>query len=424
MSAVATGADPAAVFESVRSHFSGGAALGAKMAGLDAVEVGADGAVVRLSDGREALDLGSYGVTLLGHRHPAVIAAVEDQLGRMPAATRTLANPATAAMAARVAAAVDPRLSRVWLGSDGADAVEVALKLARRASGRPRVLAVEGGFHGKTLGALALTWNPQFRTGLDGHLGGVSHVARDDADTVRREVARGDVAALLFEPVQGESGVRELDRRTLERWAADARAGGAFVISDEIQSGLRRCGPVSLAVELDLEPDGVLLGKALGGGVMPLSALVASERLYAPLAKDPTWHTATFGGHPLACAAGLAALDAVDEHAPAAEDLATRFDRHLAELRDRHGDVLAEVGGRGLMRGLVLRSPGAAGSLLVELAQRGVLVSPCLGARRTVRLLPPMVMTPDQLDRAMEICDEALGAAAAFAEEGESDELR
>jgi putrescine aminotransferase len=410
--AVAAPQSDAAVLEAIRRHVSPGLALAFKLAGQGAVEVQANGALVRLSDGRDALDFGSYAVTLLGHRPRPVIAAVVEQLERMPTATRTLANPAVAAFVGELARRCGEPLDRVWLGSDGSDAVEVAVKLARRRTGRLRVLAVEGAFHGKTLGALALTANPAFRAGLEGLLGHVTHIASTDADAVRREVRSGDVAALVVEPIQGEGGVRPLVPALLRRWSADAHAAGAFMISDEIQCGLRRCGPFSLAVELGLEPDAVLFGKALGGGVLPLAAMVASANLHAPLASDPTWHSATFGGHPLSCAAGYAALATIDAFEERALEVSAALARGLERLALAHPGVVTDVRGAGLLWGLELTTPGIAGAVLVELVRRGVLVSPCLSAPRTLRLLPPMVTTDEQLDR-------ALGALAAALDAGE-----
>jgi putrescine aminotransferase len=389
--------------EQVGRHFSPGTALSAKVIGGGAVEVAASGAVVTLSDGREMLDFGSYAVTLLGHRHPIVLAALVAGLGTMPTATRSLANPVTAAFAAELSERCGGALQRVWLGSDGADAVEAALKLARRGSGRMRILAVEGAFHGKTLGALALTRNQRFRQGLEPLLGPVTELPRDDPEAVRLEAAADDVAALVFEPVQGEAGVHVLDPAVLGRWAADARAAGAFVISDEIQAGLRRAGPFSPSLAAGLEPDAVLFGKALGGGLMPISALVASEALAAPLVADPSWHSATFGGHPLACAAARAALVAIEAEAENGRAIAATVDAGLRELGAAHPESIAEIRGNGLIWGIEFAAPGAAGAALVGLAQRGLLVSPCLSSTSTVRLLPPMVTSPGQAADALAI---------------------
>jgi putrescine aminotransferase len=390
-------------FTRVEQHVSPGAALTAKILGSGATEARASGATVVLSDGRQLLDFGSYGTTLIGHRHPVVLAAMSDALEGMPTATRVLANPTTAAFAAELVERCGDPLRRVWLGSDGSDVVEAALKLARRVTGHMRVLAVAGAFHGKTLGALAVTSNPAFRTGLEPLLGSVCELLRDDREAVRRETDRGDVAALIFEPIQGEAGVRPLDSSVLQRWVADARAAGAFVISDEIQVGLGRSGPFSPSIAAGLTPDAVLLGKALGGGLMPLSAIVATEALAAPLIADPTWHTTTFGGHPLACAAGSATLAVLEEAAEQGATVGGMLGTGLRALAREHPNVIAEVRGAALIWGLEFATPGAAGAALIELARGGLLVSPCLSSNNTVRLLPPMVTSPGQIEEALEI---------------------
>jgi putrescine aminotransferase len=398
----------------VERHLSPGAALSAKILGGGEIEKTAIGATVVLSNGREVLDFGSYGVALLGHRHPKVVSALLDALGGMPTSTRVLANSHTAGLASELSRRCGEPLSRVWLGSDGADAVEVSLKLARRVTQNLRILVVEGAFHGKTLGALALTRNPAFRTGLDPLLGWVTELRRDDAAAVAREADQGDVAAVIFEPVQGEGGVRPLEQAVLRRWVDDAHSAGAFVISDEIQAGLGRCGPFSPALAAGLEPDAVLFGKALGGGLMPLSAMVATERFADPLKRDPTWHTATFGGHPLSCAAGLAALVAIDEESPPAISIAHTLEMGLRELTRRNADLIVDIRGTHLMWGIQFASPGAAGAALIELAHAGLLVSPCLSSRDTIRLLPPMVTSPQQCERAIEIISAALPSLRAY----------
>lgn len=392
----------------VRAHLSPGLGMLYAVNGRDAVEATGNGALVRLTDGRDAVDFGSYAVTLLGHRHPAVTAAVAAALDRMPTSTRTLANPATAALADRVTGYLDPdRLTRAWFGLNGCDAVEAALKAARAQTGRTRVVAVEGAYHGKSLGALAATWSERYRAPVRGLLGGVTHVPVGDREALEAAFADGEPAAVIFEPVQGEGGVRPLPPEFLDALVERARAAGAFVIADEIQTGLRRCGARSLAVAARLRPDAVLLGKALGGGVLPLSAMVATEEFHRPLARDPFLHTTTFSGHPLCAAAGLAALDAVEEHRAAGAVLAERVEQGLAELCARHPRLLRGARGRGLLWGLRTASPAAAGDLLVQLGQRGLLLSPCLGEPEVLRLLPPLVTTSAQLDRAWQVLDEA-----------------
>jgi putrescine aminotransferase len=418
--AVATSPDLAKeTFRSLRARMSPAVALAGKFAGNGAVEVAADGCEVVLSDGRRVLDFGSYAVTLLGHRHPDVVAAVAAQLDRMPVSTRSLANPVAAAAAEELVGYLGGELPRVYFGTNGADAVEVAVKLARLVTERRTVVAVRGAYHGKTLGALALTEHPRFRAGLDTVLTDVSHVDITDVDAVRRVAQQGDLAALVFEPVQGENGVVPLDVDVLARWVRDAHEAGAMVVADEIQVGLRRCGPRSIALDAGLPVDAVLVGKPLGGGVMPVSAAVCTERLYRPLLDDPYRHTATFSAQPLAMAAVPAALTALEANADNGTRVSTRLAAGLAALRERHPDVVTEVRGRGLIWGVDLVTPQHAGELLIELARQSLLVSPCLSRPETVRLLPPIVAGPEEVDRALAALDRAVEHARATVPEGE-----
>ncbi|MFJ1732885.1 aspartate aminotransferase family protein [Streptomyces sp. NPDC088254] len=414
MSAAArsTGAGPDArtVLGRVRAHLSPGLALVYGMNGAGAVESRGGGARIVLSDGRSALDFGSYAVTLLGRGHPDVLGAVRGELEAMPVSTRVLANGTTAGFAAELVEYTEPdRLTRVWLGLNGSDAVEAALKLARLATGRTRVVAVEGAYHGKSLGALAATWNRRYRRSLEPLLGGVTHIPADP-EAVPGAFADGDVAAVIVEPVQGEGGVRALSPAFLGVLAAAARQHGAFVIADEIQTGLRRCGERALSVTAGLRPDAVLFGKALGGGVQPLSALVATEELYRPLATDPFVHTSTFSGHPLAAAAGSAALRAVEALAPRGERLTALMAEGLRRIAHRHAGLITEVRGRGLLWGVEFGPGGAAGDVLLELSRRGLVVSPCLGRPEVIRLLPPMVATDEEVEEALDLLDATCAA--------------
>jgi putrescine aminotransferase len=400
------------VFQQARRHFSLMSTVAGRLAGGGAVEVSATGSRVLMSDGRSVLDFGSYAVPLLGHRHPAVVDAVMGQLQAMPTATRTLTNPVAVAAAARLAGYLGGALPRVYFGLNGADAVEAAVKLARLASGRTKVLAVRGAYHGKSLGALALTHHPRFRAGLHDCLAEVVHLDPADPDAVAREVSRGPAAALVFEPVQGENGVVHLDVDVLRAWCASAIGSGAFVIADEVQSGLRRCGERSVALAEGLPVDAVLLGKSLGGGVMPLSAMVCGDRLFAPLASDPVVHTATFSGHPLACSALPATLDAIEELADRGRRIAEVMAAGLAAVAIDRPDVVGEVRGRGLLWGVDFLSPQVAADVLARLPLAGLLVSPCLSSPATLRLLPPLVATDEDLDSALDILDGVMTAVS------------
>jgi putrescine aminotransferase len=388
-----------------------GAAMLAKVMGGDAVESRADGAFITLSDGRSVLDFGSYAVTLLGHRHPAVVAAVREQLDRMTISTRVLASPPAAAAANALVGYLGGGLPRAYFGLNGSDVVEVAVKLARLASRRERVLAVAGAYHGKSMGALALTHHPRFRAGLLPLLPGVTHIPPDDPDAVAREIAAGDVAALIFEPIQGENGVQPLPEDVLASWVGAARGSGVFVIADEIQTGLSRGGAPSLALAAGLDVNAVLVGKPLGGGVMPVSAMVCDDRLYGPLLVDPTIHTSTFAGNPLACAAVPAALAAIEGLTERGRTIAGAMALGLAELHRRHDDLVINVRGKGLLWGLELCAASVTREVLTILAKTGLIVSPCLGRPEVLRLLPPVIASDTEVAAGLELLDNALAAA-------------
>ncbi|WP_433684886.1 aspartate aminotransferase family protein [Nocardia sp. CA-119907] len=411
-----------ATFKQVKRHFSPSMALAGKFTGQGAVEDSASGSRVTLSDGRTVLDFGSYAVALLGHRNAAVVEAVRAQLDRMPTSTRSVLNPlpgqAAEAVVEYLAAAEfggddAPELSKVYFGLSGADAVEAATKLARLATGRSTVLAVEGAYHGKTLAALALTHHERFKGNLAPVLGNTVHIDPSDPDAVSRALAENRVAALIFEPVQGENGVTLLDPAILSRWCADAHAHGAFVIADEIQVGLRRCGDRSVALAHGLPVDAVLLGKAIGGGVVPVSALVCTEALYAPLTGDPVLHTATFSGYPLGVSAVAPALATIEAHVADGVRIAREMAEGLALLVADHDTVVTAVRGRGLLWGLDFCSPEFAGEVQVGLAQRGLVVSTCLSRPEVLRLIPPIIATSDDVAEALFLLRGAIEQAAA-----------
>lgn len=404
--------DARETFRRVKKHFSPALAVAGKFSGQGAVEASSEGCRVTLSDGRSMLDFGSYAVALLGHRNPAVVDAVRAQLDVLPTSTRTVQNAVAPLAAEKLTAYLGGSLNRVYFGCGGADAVELALKLARLATGRTTVIAVEGAFHGKTVGALSLTHNARFRAGLGPLLQGVVHVDPEDPEAVARVIAEQEVAAVFFEPVQAENGVRILDESVLARWCRDAREHGAFVVSDEIQVGLRRCGARSVALEAGLPVDAVLLGKPLGGGVVPVSAAVGNDRLFAPLLADPMLHTATFSGHPLGTGVIPTALDTIEEHVGDGERIAAALAAGLAEIRDRYAGVVTDTRGRGLLWGIDFATPAISGDVLAALAGSGLVVSPCISRPTTVRLLPPIVASDEDVKEALSLLGGAIAQAA------------
>lgn len=391
---------PSEVFSASRDHLVRRTAGVQRLLGANDYAISADGAEVRLHSGRTAVDLGTWATTVLGHRHPAVVAAVKRQCDELPAAPRGLANPVTALLARRLVQLARPsRLDRVWFGANGADVVEAALKLARVSTERTQVVALRNGFHGRTLGALAVSDADQYHAGLSSLLRDVSFIDPTDGD-VTGDTISDRTAAVIIEVVQGSGAAEALPSALLRRWTDAARSAGAMVIVDEIQTGLWRCGTFSLGLSLGLDPDAVLFGKSLGGGLAPLSALLATARLASPLEAQPYLHSQTFSGHPLSCAAASAALDELPALVEA--DLARVADwlRRLGAELAEHDDLVTEVRSLGLMMSLRFQTAELADHFVMASARAGVLLAPSDGDRTVVRVLASLVIDEAQMARA------------------------
>jgi putrescine aminotransferase len=403
-----------------------GAALSRLMRfmGMVTLEWEAHGAVLRDVHGREYVECGGYGQFLHGHSHPRVVAAVRRQAGTLALSSRLLPHLPQAEAAERLAAVCPGDLTYSFFCNSGAEAVEGALKLARAATGRQAVLAAQGAFHGKTFGALTASGKALYRDPFLPLVGGFHHVPYGDAGALERAAAElsaapGGLAAIVLEPIQGEAGVVVPPPGYLQAARAVCDRLGALLILDEVQTGVGRTGTMFACEHEGVVPDILATAKSLGGGVMPVGAFVARPSCWAPFDENPYLHTSTFGGSPLACAAVVAALEAVAE-----EDLLGAARRHEATLRQglgeigrRHPAAIAAVRGRGLLWGLELRSEGIGGLVLSTLLEAGVLVVHSLNEPRVIRVMPPAVIGEDQLAFALEAIDRAAAAAAVVAEE-------
>ena len=402
--------DPAAVGDRYRRHLNAGHAMLMSVV-TGEVEAGADGVTVRDGSGREYLDCGGHGVFLLGHRHPKVVAAVKAQLDTQPMGTRFLLNPVVARAAEALAQRAPEGLEHVYFGSTGAEAVEIAIKLARLAD-RRHLVAMDGGFHGKTIGALSLTSRESFVEPFAPLLPGVVHVPFGDAAAVQREVAaHPGEACVVLEPVQGEGGVRIPPPGYLTAVQDACRAHGALLVFDEVQSGLGRIGRWWGADLEDVRPDVLLCGKILGGGVLPVSAVVATDAVFAPLDRDPYLHSSTFGNAPVLAAAALATLHVLEDEGlvERSAQLGAQLLDGLREVAGEHGaGIVTDVRGIGLLLGLECADAPSAGELSFELVNRGVLPSYALTSATTVRLTPSALLEPAHVEQVLEAVAGAL----------------
>jgi len=376
---------------------------------LGLVVTRAAGSTVWDASGRAYLDLlAGMGVANVGHTHPEVVAAVRAQAERYlhVLVYGELALEPQVRLAARLAALLPAPLDVVYFSSTGAEAIEGALKTARKLTRRPRFVAFDGAFHGDTFGALSVGGNPLYRRPFEPLLPEVTHLPFGDVGALRGIDER--TAAVVVEPIQAEGGVRIPGDDFLPALRRRCDVTGSLLIFDEVVTGLGRTGRLLAAEHWGVVPDLLVLAKALGGG-LPLGAFVGSRDVMATLAVDPPLaHVTTFGGHPLSCAAGLAALDILvrDRLAERATVLGRRLLAGLAGLIGRGG--LTAVRGRGMLLGLELESAATCTAFVRRALARGLLLNWTLHRDTVVRLAPPLVLSDDEAERAIEAIAAAL----------------
>lgn len=364
--------------------------------------------------GRRYLDLiAGIGVASVGHAHPEVVAAIEQQARRHlhVMVYGEYIQEAQVQLARRLAALLPGDISSIYFTSSGAEAIEGSLKLARKATGRPGFCAFAGGYHGDTFGALSLMANPHYRTPFEPALAGVRYLPWNDPAGFH-EIDES-VAAVVVEPVQGEGGVRVPANDFLPALRRRCSDVGALLIFDEVITAFGRTGRLFAAEHWSVEPDVLVMAKAIGGG-MPLGAFAARPALMSTLAQDPPLaHVTTFGGHPVSCAAGLAALEVMLR-----DDLPARaFENGAAwraALRSRLPiDVVPDVRGLGLLIGLEFDRAERTARFVAACRERDVLLGWTLHRDTVVRLAPPLIITPEELARATDVIVDAVTATGA-----------
>lgn len=342
------------------------------------------------SEGRRYIDcVGGQGAANLGHAHPAVVAAIQNQAATLISCPEIFYNDTRAALLEKLTTAAG--MPRAFLCNSGTEAVEAALKFAKLATGRKHIVAAKRGFHGRTMGALAATWEPKYREPFEPGVPNYTHVPYNDLSALEAEIS-DQTAALILEVVQGEGGVRPGDGEYLRAAQALCRERGAMFITDEVQTGFGRTGKLFAHQHYGLEPDLMPVAKSMAGG-LPMGACLIGSRVGT---LEPMTHGSTFGGNPLACAAALAALEVMDtEDLPGrAAALGGWMLERLADLPSRFPEKVREVRGLGLLLGIELRNKVA--PVLRGLQERGVLALPA--GVTVLRLLPPLVISKDDLE--------------------------
>lgn len=371
----------------------------------------ARGSWIETADGRRILDLISgIGVSALGHGHPAVLEALrraaEKHLHVM--VYGEFVQAAQVELAVFLAERLPGPLEVVYFTSSGAEAVEGSIKLARKATGRTEVVCFSGAYHGDTTGALALGGDAEHRRPFEPLLPGVIRLPFGEGAALSQITER--TALVVVEPIQAEAGVRLPPAGYLQAVRRRCDEVGALLAFDEVQVGLGRVGRWFACEREGVAPDIMILAKALGGG-LPLGAFCGAAELMRALQEDPPLsHLTTFGGHPLCCATGLAALQTIEREGllERAQELGRRL---VQGLQRRIGGLEGfEVWGVGLLAGMRCPSPKIARGMIQSGLERGLLLGDCLHAPEIVKLAPPLTLSDDELD-------EAVGKIAALAEE-------
>jgi putrescine aminotransferase len=404
-----------AIHRVLRAHGSAGRDLLYAIARADDIEVAAEAAWVTVSSGRKFLDFGSYAVFLLGHRHPVVIDYVARQLNTLPGTSRSFPSQIQALAHMALAEAVPRELAKIMFLNSGAESVEAAAKLARIATSRTSLLHLEKSYHGKSLGALSLTDAELFRRPFMPLVPDLHMISRTDADAAVASIRELRPAAVFVEPIQGEGGIFEIADAYLQALRAACDETGTLLVFDEIQCGLGRSGTRWAFERAGVVPDMLLVGKALGGGVMPVSALVAKASCFQPFDRDPLVHSSTFGGNPMGAAAVVGTLQVIraENIVGQAREKGKRIRQILDALVARWPNLFAQVTGRGLMYGLHCRKPDLSALFIRNALAAQVLVTPCLTTPHVVRLTPPAVLTGDDIAFAADALERAAIATTA-----------
>jgi acetylornithine/LysW-gamma-L-lysine aminotransferase len=352
--------------------------------------------------GKEYIDcMGGYGVALVGHCNERVVAAIKEQADSLITAHMSVYNDVRLRFMEKMSAIAPPGLTKMFFTNSGAESVEAALKFARKYSGRPGVIAMNGAYHGKTFGALSVTYNEKYRKSFMPLMEGVKFVPYSDPAKLEAAIDE-TTGTVILEPIQGETGIIVPPDDLIPKIREICSRRNLVLIFDEIQSGLGRTGKMWAGQNWDTTPDIMCLAKGIAGGI-PMGLVTARPEIMDAMKLGE--HSSTFGGSPIACAAGSATIDALTEDGLVenAARVGAKFKESLLRLKERH-KIIRDVRGLGLMLAIELRFEVR--DLLIDGIRNGLLM--LYSGRNIIRLLPPLVMDETTVSRAVDIMDTVL----------------
>ena len=354
------------------------------------------------TDNKEYIDcMGGYGVALVGHRNERVVNAIKNQLEKIITVHSSLYSKTREEFLENLMKIAPKGLSQVHLNNSGAESIEAAIKFARKFTGKKGMVAMNGSYHGKSLGALSLTFNPKYRISFQPLVDKVSFSPYGNIDELQNTIDN-DTAFIILEPIQGESGIHVPPDGFLQKVRKICDENEILLIFDEIQSGLGRTGRMWASEHWETSPDILCLAKGIAGGV-PMGATLVRPDILSVMNKGE--HSSTFGGNPLSCSAGTATIQALTQDGliDNAEKMGQQFRQGLDTLKSKH-NIIREVRGKGLMIGIELKFEVK--DILLEGIKKGVLL--LYSGRNILRLLPPLVITDDDVTNSLKILDELL----------------
>lgn len=381
-----------------------------KRLGINNIAVEANGVYITDSNGKQYIDCTcGYGIFNLGHNHPKITESVIDVLKSNKLLNRSFINDLQVEFAEAIQKVVPSDLTCTYLCNSGSEAVDSALKLAKLATRKKRIIAAKGSFHGYTCGAMSVTGIAKFRRMFEPLIPGVTFVNFGDIEDLEKNID-DDVAAVILEPIQHEAGIAIADPGYFHKVGELCAKHNALFILDEVKTGFGKTGDFFACNTFAVSPDILVLGKAIGGGVIPSGAIVAKKKYWKKFSLSFPMSASSNAGNALACAAGIKTIETLsgDDVLNNSRQMGTTLKANLEKMKKNFPDIIKSVRGKGLLYGLEVTTPKLAHELLTKFISSGVFAMPCYGANNVIMVEPPLIITKAQLNSVVEVINQAV----------------